>query len=200
MSRRKSFDRELDGLWHRRTAALRRLVHPRRGTPAALTRQQRERGIDRLTRLAEEMRPRTLARGELARMAQERRTHRLRGPGRSSRREDRFWDLIRWAEERIGRRAFVYAFYRRQQCLYVGKASDHRRLRAYLRDIAFHRATKVVCLLTSRAHLDRLECIAMHLFRPLHNRARARRQGRRHCPVCRATSEIRAELRRIFAG
>jgi hypothetical protein len=199
VARKKQFDRELDALWQRRNARLRRLVTSGRGPVKELTRRQRERAIERLVVLASAMHPLDQARRESRRLQHARRSRRLRPSKRSTRREDRFWGMIEWAERALRGRAFVYRFHAGKRCLYVGKAGRPGRLRAYKRDLAFARATRIVCSVTDRRYLDRLECITMHLHQPLLNRAPASRTGRKHCPVCRANRRIRREVRRIFA-
>ena len=93
-----------------------------------------------------------------------------------------------------------YSFWRGKKCLYLGKGKSWKRLRSYRKTIYVHQGTLLkVRGITSKSHLGKAECLAHHLDKPGHNIIRpARTKWGKGCPVCKATREIRNDLKSLF--
>lgn len=195
MALSNAFDRKLDELWHRRTAPLRAHVRRAPGAKKQLTKARREASIAELCDLAERIICRRDAKAELARMVRSSRRTMLGGRGM----EARFKRMKAWA--RNGPRGpIVYSFWRGDRCLYVGKGKSWRRLGAYDKSIYMREATSLrLKTVRSPSVLPKVECLCTHLFAPRDNRVKAAAKSySKKCPVCKATTQIRDEIRDLF--
>lgn len=191
----KDFERELNDLWHRRTANVLSLVKTHRGRPKGFTKKHRERGIREVQDIAERILGRQGAREELRQVTAYQRRRQIRGRGLDA----RFSCIIQWAQDNL-RGAIIYSFWNRNRCLYVGKGKSWRRLCAYRRSVYLKEATSVrVRGITSPSHLAKAECLSVHLFGPRDNSVRASKpKYAKGCPICHARLAIRDELRTLF--
>ena len=195
MSHAKAFDRELDDLWHRRTAPIRAHVRRRPGAPKSLTKKGRENAIAALCRLAEQVICRRDARRELESIVRRSRRTVLRGRGL----EARFGNIKTWAQKHL-KGPIIYSFWRGNRCLYVGKGKSWRRLGAYQKSVYLRDASTLrVKMVRSPSYLPKAECLCTHLYEPRDNRAKAASKTYpQKCPICRATKQIRDEIRELF--
>jgi len=191
----KDFERQLDALWHRRTADLRYLLHRRPGARKVHSKRHRDRGLKRVQSVAEEFFRRTRARGELRRITRGTRQRRIGGRGLT----DRFRRIVEWAQKHL-RGPILYSFWRRRKCLYVGKEKSWRRLRAYRKSAYLREATKLkVRAITRKRDLPKAECLEIHLWQPRDNVVKAaKKRYARACPICADLRVLRSELRSLF--
>jgi hypothetical protein len=195
MSHAKAFDRKLDELWHRRTATIRAHVRRRPGVQKALTKKNREDAIEGLCQLAEQVICRRDAKKELDSIVRRSRRTVVRGRGIAS----RFLNIKTWARKHL-KGPIIYSFWRGNRCLYVGKGKSWRRLGAYQKSVYLRDASTLrVKMVRSVSYLPKAECLCTHLFDPRDNRVKAAAKTySKKCPICRATKQIRDEIRDLF--
>jgi hypothetical protein len=195
------FRRELDRLFKRRTHWLRSSVEGRRtGAPPKLGRQHVSRAIKSLQDLASSALASELARRDFDDGVLIRRSwHPKKGKGRGvDRKRARFNE---WFDEHLGRGTYVYVFWNRRRCVYVGKSvKSGRRISSHFDKHWFGAVTRVdVYKARGRRVVPSLECLAIHRFQPARNKFRAeRRKWTRRCGLCKVHKEIDDELRSIF--
>lgn len=195
MSHAKAFTRKLDELWHRRTAPIRAHVRRRSGVQKGLTKKKREAAIAELCQLAEQVICRRDAKKELESMVRQSRRTVVRGRGL----ESRFRNIKLWARQNLSG-PIIYSFWRGNRCLYVGKGKSWRRLGAYQKSIYLRDASTLrVKMVRSLSYLPKAECLCTHLYEPRDNRVKAASKTySKKCPICRATKQIREEIRDLF--
>ena len=196
-----AFRRELDRLYRKRTHWLRASVEGSRpGQPPTLSRRTVRDSIERLQDLASDALAERLARREFETAVVARKSwHPKRGKGRGSDRKREAFN--RWFDERLGLGTYVYVFWRKRLCVYVGKTGrSGRRISSHFEKHWFSGVTRVdVYRVSGRRVLPALECLAIHRFRPARNKFRAeRKKWTRSCGLCAVHREIDRELRTIF--
>lgn len=198
MSRQTNFNRVLDRLYERRTDTLRHLLVPKKGQLLTLTKKTRERKIRELQEIASKSLAKNLAKREFEKAVSKRRTWRTKGWGP----EKKLKEFRAWVRRRIHRkRGKVYVFWRSDECRYVGRTcGSGLRPSRHFRRSWFKGTSRIDVYLTrQKRSIPRLECLAIHRFRPTKNKVKAATENRTaKCPVCTTHKEIRKELRKIF--
>lgn len=201
MSRDVQFRKELDALYNRRADWLRSiLTKGKRGPRKTLTRDQVNLTVRKLQDLASDEEAKQLATKELKRHTMKKRTwyvNKNKGHTRVQKKKT----FKHWYDDRIGSGSCVYSFWNRKKCLYVGKTTKgHGRPAAHFEKNWFSSVTRIdVHAVSRRRDLSVLECLAIHRYKPLRNRAKAEsRKWTRKCPLCRIHKDIRDEVRAIF--
>lgn len=195
------FRAELDRLFRRRTYWLRSAVEgPRPGPPPSLNRTHIRRAATKLQELASRALADNLARDEFEEGVLQRRSwHAKRGKGRGADAKRHAFNA--WFDERLGPGIYVYVFWNRRRCVYVGKtAKSGRRISGHFDKHWFGGVTRVdVYSARGRRVLPALECLAIHRFQPSRNKFRAeRRKWTKRCQLCTTHRLIDQELRSIF--
>ena len=195
MALRKTFERTLTTLLHRRTDRLVGLIKPKRGPRKDFTKRHREDGIAELQNLAEQILRKDVVPGRLKAITAGTRRTMLGGRGI----EERFKRMCVWAEQNL-HGPIIYSFWRGKRCLYVGKGGSWRRLRAYRRDILLQQATSLrVRMVSGKSHVAMAECMSIHMHDPKHNiNQSSKPKYSKRCPICKTNREIRDELRALF--
>jgi len=196
MAHVKEFERKLDDLWQRRASTVLSLVKTRRkpGRQKVLTKAIRNKRIAELKSLSTKILLKEGAKEEFRALVRKRRRKHLSG-----RRDHRYETLWNWAQDSI-RPPFIYSFWNGNRCLYVGQARSARRFRSY-RNHGYLRDASAVKVheIRGKSALGKAECLAIHIFNPKENRARAaKRKHGGSCPICRAHDQIEAELNMLF--
>jgi len=130
---------------------------------------------------------------------QRRSWHVKRGKGRGVDAKRRSFN--QWFDRELGRGTYVYVFWSRRQCIYVGKTTrSGRRISSHFDKHWFGGVTRVdVNAARGRRVLPALECLAIHRFQPTRNKFRAeRRKWTRRCALCAIHRSIDGELRSVF--
>ncbi|MCK6479117.1 MAG: GNAT family N-acetyltransferase [Planctomycetes bacterium] len=172
------------------------------GKPPAFSRKDVRRAIDKLQSVASDALARDLARDEFEEgVAEKRSWHAKRGKGFLF--DDRKWAFLDWFDERFrGRkRAFIYVFWNRRRCVYVGKtARSGRRIASHFDKRWFGPVTRLdVYAMRGRRVLPALECLSIHRFQPTRNKVKAEsRKWTRKCELCSIHREIEEEVSSIF--
>jgi len=113
--------------------------------------------------------------------------------------EARFARVITWAEAKLTG-AIVYSFWRKKNCLYVGKGDSWKRLRSYHKSIYLHHANLLKILgITSNSQVGKAECLVKHLYKPRDNKIDpAKTKWSKACPVCKAKKRFGRNSNRFF--
>lgn len=195
------FRREIDNLFHRRSHWLKSVVgRKQRGAAPTLERHHISKTIERCQDLASEALAERLARTEFEQGVHGRRSwHAKKGKGRGPDAKRRSFDA--WFDRYLGPGMYIYAFWRRRHCVYVGKtAHSGRRVSSHFVKHWFGGVTRVdVYEVRGRRYLPALECLAIHRFQPTRNKFKAeKRKWTRKCQLCKVHRQIREELNSIF--
>jgi hypothetical protein len=106
--------------------------------------------------------------------------------------------VFEWAEEALDG-PIIYGFWKRKQCLYVGKGKSWRRLKDYQKHIYLREATRLNVFCVNGRDIPMAECLAIHLYRPRDNVNRAaNKKWSRACPICKKCKRLNRELRELF--
>lgn len=191
----KRFSRLLDELWQRRTRDLRRKVTgPGKVPSKKFSTGIRDKQVEKMLDAAYDALVRRLAKKEFNWVVADSHQRHLKGSIRD--RFDRVWSLVK---TRL-KGPIVYAFWRGDKCLYVGKGKSPKRLRSYRMSVQLREADLLeVWEVPYLSELSRAECLAVHLFEPAHNENMPAQEKRaRKCPICRELVKIENELWSLF--
>jgi|SRR6266478_6122490 len=198
MANHVEFNRVLDRLYKRRTDRLRRILLPKTGKVRTLSKRHRERGLKKLEEIASRGLVEKLAKKEFDRSVAERKSWHPRGWGR----EKKLKEFRKWTRRKISRkRGKVYVFWRKRECRYVGRTGGRgSRPSQHFKRGWFTGTTRIDVYTTlQRRSAPRLECLAIHHFRPTKNKVKAATKGwTPDCPLCAVHRLIRTELRKIY--
>lgn len=163
MSAAKQFSKKLDHLWQRRTASLRSHVIPRGvGKPTAFSKPVRQKFVNELLADASDILINRDARSELNKITKSRRLKHIKGRGLANRAKK----MLSWAESAL-KGPIVYAFWKGNKCLYVGKGGSWKRLKSYEKSAYLLQASCIEAFcVTTKSQVPKAECLATHLFDP----------------------------------
>jgi len=195
----RQFERQLDRLFRKRTQWLRsKLGLKRTGKPPIFSRRVVNRGISRLQDLALNAFAWRLAKSTFDEHVSERRNWQVKGRGR----DEQIKHFRRWFKPDFGNaRGHVYSFWSGQKSLYVGRTGrGGGRPASHFKTFWFSRASRVTIFrVRGRKNLPRVECLAIHHFRPVYNTNTASsKKWTKSCPLCDIHEAIEGELRDIF--
>jgi len=196
MSLTNQFSKKLDDLWKRRTVEVRALVIPRDiGQPKKFSSVIKKQLIDDLLECATTILVKKEGKKEFNRVTSKRKLRKINGHGLL----DRGNKLVKWAKFEFNG-PIVYAFWRRQKCLYVGKGASWKRLRNYKKSAYLRDASHIeVFGIHGKSHLGKAECLAAHLFNPRDNEYKpAKFIWGKVCPICEKHDQIYDELHLLF--
>jgi hypothetical protein len=196
-----AFRRELDRLYQRRTHWLRVAVSGQRpGQPLSLKKAHVTKSIARLQGFASEALADKLARREFRASVKGKKSwHPKKGKGRD--RDAKRKAFKEWFADHFGRGTYIYVFWSRRKCVYVGKTTKSGgRIAGHFEKHWFGSVTRIDVYQTNgRRGLPALECLAIHRFQPARNKFRAeRKKWTRKCELCRVHRLIHDELKSIF--
>lgn len=108
-----------------------------------------------------------------------------------------------WYESKIGNENCVYFFKgAKGRCLYIGSTQSGKRRpidhfqKHWVKNDA---RTTYVYPVKNASEVLKLECLAIHQFRPKYNKNRpAYKKWYKTCPVCKALKSIESEVRKTF--
>jgi hypothetical protein len=199
MSHQGKFNHRLDRLYEKRTGWLRTvLTKANPGPVPTLTKNQRERAIDRLQGIASDALASKMARKEFHRSVRKRKTWMTKGRGTEKKRAE----FKTWARRKIDRDSGkVYVFWHEKKCCYVGRTRGRgSRPSQHFKRGWFKGTTRIdVYMAPKKGDIPRLECLAVHRFLPSRNKVKASKQNwTPKCPLCALHKKIKVELRRIY--
>jgi hypothetical protein len=198
MSHQLEFNRILDRIYERRTGKLRYLLIRKHGSFLTLTKKNRERKILKLQDIASKALAKKLAKTEFEKVVDGKKAWQTKGRGKEAKRKN----FRAWVREEISpKRGKVYVFWRKQECRYVGRTRGRgTRPSRHFKRGWFDGTTRIDVYLTrQKRSVPRLECLAIHRFRPTRNKVKAATEDwTRKCPLCALHKEIRTELRKIY--
>ena len=125
--------------------------------------------------------------------------YRIKGRGREDKKA-RFED---WLLKKFHkRRGVVYSFWGSSgKCIYVGRTGPKgKRPSSHFEKFWFGPVQRVkVFSIAGASHVPKLECLAIHLFRPTRNKNKAAtKKWTKACPLCTTHKYIESELRQVF--
>jgi hypothetical protein len=196
----KRFERELDNLFVRRTHWLRQeLGRKGAGKPPQFSRRTVNDAIANLQLIASDALANKLAKHEFETHVTSKKNYHVAGRGVAEKKK-RF---ERWFKKNFSKTTgLIYAFWDgSRQCEYVGKTgSGGQRPSAHFEKFWFNRVKRVTIYDVSRkSHIPKLECLAVHRFRPRQNKNKAAtKKWTKACPLCTTHKYIESDLRRLF--
>jgi hypothetical protein len=195
----KTFERELNKLFRKRTDWLRRrLGKMGAGKPPKFGRKQVTSGIEKLQAIASDALAHQLARAAFDSHVASRRNYRIKGRGPYDKKE-RFET---WFARFKNTKGLIYAFWDKYgDCVYVGRTGSHgSRPSSHFDRFWFSRVRRVTIFdVRGKSRVPQLECLAIHHFQPELNVNRASiRKWTKACPLCTTHRYIEDELRSIF--
>jgi hypothetical protein len=195
----KQFVKTLDELFRRRTHWLRSelgLVKP--GQPPKFGRKKVDDTISKLQEIASNAFARKLAKTEFEKHTPKRKLWHINGHGR----DDKKTRFNNWYKKiGISTKGCVYVFWGNGNTLYVGKTgSGGSRPSSHFEKYWFSNVKRVtIYAVKSKSQIPKLECLAIHHFRPIHNKNKAAtKKWTKACPLCKIHHSIENELRSIF--
>lgn len=197
----KQFENGLDRLFRERTDWLRSELGLRQpGKPPKFGRKKVNRGIQQLQLLASQAFSRRLAKSAFEDHTTERRTWQVKGHHRNEKKRL----FKKWFRKTFGptrTRGCVYSFWGGGKYLYVGRTGHGGgRPSAHFKEFWFSHTTRITIFsVRGRSQLPKIECLAIHRFRPKYNTNTAStKKWTKACPLCQIHSAIENELRDIF--
>jgi|ERR1044072_4004496 hypothetical protein len=194
------FERELLKLFRARTHELRSYMWPISGGPPVLSKKKVTRSIQKLKNIAQEDYLKSKeARSILIDYAKKRQWHPKKGKGTGWLAKRRAFQ--EWYEQRITTRNCVYAFWRRSQCLYVGRTLNGKgRPTSHFEKHWFGQTTRIdIYGFDRKRDVPRYECMRTHQWGPSYPRNKpSKKRYSAHCPVCQGRRKIEDEVRRMF--
>lgn len=196
----KSFERELNSLFRRRTDWLRRkLGNSKAGKPPGFGRKRVNAGIRRLQAVASNALAHKLAKSEFNEHVASRRNYHVKGRGP----DDKKARFEKWFRANFGKaRGLVYAFWgNHAKCIYVGRTGSRgSRPSSHIEKFWFSGVKRItIFAVRGRSHTPKLECLAIHHLQPARNKNKAAtKKWTKACPLCTTHRYIENELRNIF--
>lgn len=196
----KSFERELNNLFRRRTDWLRRRVGAKgAGKPPEFSRKKVGKGIRKLQTIASDAFARKLAKSEFNEHVASRKNYGVKGRGPYDKREKfEEWFATHFRK----RKGLIYVFWgNRKKCIYIGRTGSHgSRPSSHFEKFWFTGVKRITIFsVKGRSHVPKLECLAIHRFQPTRNKNKAAtKKWTKACPLCTTHKHIESELRDIF--
>lgn len=199
MAYKKLFSRELDKLFRKRTHWLRSCIgYKKTGPPPLLSKKNVARSIENLQNIASQTLSNKLAKTEFKKYTSGKKSWRVKGHGIDEKR--RLFE--RWFKGNFQpKQGCIYIFWNKKKCIYVGRTGKGgSRPSSHFEKYWFLQAKRVVIYtIINKSHISKLECIAIHHFRPLKNKYKpATIKWNKQCPLCKIHRNIKQELHKIF--
>ncbi len=196
----KSFERELNKLFLRRTHWLRgELGKQGAGKPPDFRRKTVNNGIHKLQEIASNALARKLAKVEFNCHIASRRNYQIKGWGAKGKKQKfEKWFSVTFPKTK----GLIYAFWgSHHKCIYVGRTGTHgARPSSHFEKYWFTGVKRVtIFAVNTKSHIPKLECLAIHHFQPKRNKNKAAtKKWTKACPLCTTHRYIENELRSIF--
>ncbi|MCJ7635825.1 hypothetical protein MUP77_25970 [Candidatus Bathyarchaeota archaeon] len=196
------FHRELDALFERRTSWLCKAVDKGiKSRPKVFDKNRRKQAIEHLQDLATDALANDMAKKEFNKIVDEKKQWQSsRGKGWS--RDEKQEHFNDWFQKHIPFKNCIYIFWKKSYSEYVGRTLKGKgRPQSHFDKFWFNGTKRIDIYSTSLAsEVPKLECLAIHRFRPKQNGAKASiPKWAKKCPVCEVHKLIREELNKIFA-
>lgn len=199
MGYKKDYITELNRLFYKRTLWLREIVGIRRqGRPKKFNRRVVLKSIRKLNDIITHLNAGRYFRDVIYDRSDRPINYHIRGRGW----EDQKYNFMRWFDNRINHRNVIYIFWKdRKNCLYVGRTgrggtrpSNHF---GTYKTYGVKRVT--IYKINGGRYLPMVECLAIHLFKPKHNRNKPTvPKWSQKCPVHEDHRDVREEIKAIF--
>jgi hypothetical protein len=199
MAHLTTFEKKLDKLFHDRTYDLRsKLGLKKRGHKPQITRKKINEAIITLQDLASNILSKGLAKKEFEENAGKKSGRQIIGRGWKQQKElFENWFYKKYPNQN----ELVYVFWNKNKCLYVGRTGNGgSRPSSHFRRKDIPKNTRVdIYPARSKAHTPKLECLAVHRFKPsVNNNKPSKKKWTKKCPLCAIHKQIETDLRKIF--
>ncbi|HMD54407.1 MAG TPA: hypothetical protein VKJ65_07665, partial [Phycisphaerae bacterium] len=164
----KTFERELNNLFHQRTDWLRRkLGSSGIGKPPQFGRKKVDAGIEKLQEIASDALAHKLAKLEFEEHVDSWQNYHVKGRG-CEEKKDNFekWFAVKLKKQK----GLIYAFWgNRNKCIYIGRTGSHgSRPSSHFEKFWFSEVKRVtIFVIKGKSHIPKLECLAIHRFQPI---------------------------------
>lgn len=197
MSLKKDLGRRLDSMWRRHSQRARKLAGIGGvGPTSTWNKHTRDTMVEAYQSLCEDQfRRRPFVKRDFKRSFAHGRNFMLSG-GWSTRNERLESEVIPFCRGE----KYVYSFWKRKKCLYVGRSGHGTRLGAYRNHRYLKEATRLeVRTVRTPGVLAKQECLAKHFYSPAHNKVKPGKiKWSKKCPVCVSIRKLRSELIQIL--
>lgn len=195
----KTFERELNKLFRKRTHWLRqKLGTAGAGKPPVFNRETVKTGIENLQHIASDALAWKLAKVAFDENVKSHKNRQIKGRGPAEKKAD----FEKWFVRFKKTKGVVYAFWGKNgECIYVGRTGSHgSRPSSHFEKFWFSQVKRVTIFdVKGKSRVPQLECLAIHHFQPKRNVNRAAiRKWTKACPLCTTHRYIRDELHDIF--
>ncbi len=200
MAKYKQYNQKLNELFADRTHWLRTAVKKIQGRPPKSTNLKINRVINHLQDIAEEILVRKVSNKAFDKTVSQRKIWHVtksKGWGRDQKKKS----FNSWFDKNISYKNYVYVFWTRNKCKYVGKSiAGSTRPQNHFEKYWFGNVTKINIYSTSQPRqIPKLECLAMHRFNPSENKNNPPfSKWDKSCPICETTGNIQKEIKAIF--
>jgi hypothetical protein len=192
------FNRRLQKLFDARTVWLKKAIQQRDpGRPPLFNRRRVSKTITQLQDIASDCVAEKFAKTDFDAVVDKKKQWHAKGWGWGKKKED----FNRWFTQHIPFPNCIYIFWSGKTCRYVGRTLRGKgRPQQHFEKRWCTHVTRVDIYSTSlAAQVPKLECLAIHRFRPTENGAKASiPKWAKKCPVCKVHKLIREEVRTIF--
>ncbi|MDO9392139.1 MAG: hypothetical protein Q7U71_10255 [bacterium] len=198
MAHLTAFERKLNRLFLERTHTLRsKLGLKRVGPKPQITRKKIDRAIGELQDLASTILVKGLAKKEFIENAGSKKGRKIIGRGwKEQKRLFEEWFTKTFSNQN----ELVYVFWNNRKCIYVGRTGNGGSRPSAHFIQKWCKVTRVdVYPAKTKSHTPKLECLAVHFFKPSVNSYKpSEKKGAKKCPLCAIHKHIKADLRNIF--
>lgn len=198
MSYQKEYTKELQSLFATRTKWLYELVGIKsKGKKKIFNKKFLKREIAKLSNIIIGLKTRKYFLRAVKEHTIKRKYYHNKGHGYYNRR-DKFKN---WYENIIDYKYIIYIFWKNTKCLYVGRTGiGGSRPTKHLGTHRTQGWTRVtIYQVSSRSYLSQIECLAYHLYDPVHGLIiPSRTKWSKPCPLCKDLKDLKAEIYDIF--
>ena len=167
------------------------------GQARTWTRKYREERIQKLLSIAEKLLS-AKAREELDRYSHSRKLKKICGP-KQERGDQLFW----WAKDNFPRGPILYAFWKKDRCIYVGIGESYYRIHNYKKSKYLDRSeadSLEVWSVRGKSYLHEVECLATHIYQPRDNIQKPKKSKySKKCLICQAKKNIHRSLHSLLS-
>jgi len=198
MKKESEFKNELKKvLFDKASSIFKELGIRRAGQDHAWTRKYREERIQKLLSIAEKILL-VKAKEKLDRYRHSRKLKKICGP-----KQERGDQIYGWAKDNFPRGPILYAFWKKERCIYVGIGESYNRISNYKKSKYLDRSeanSLEVWSVSGKSYLHLVECLASHIYHPKENILKPKKSKySKTCFICQAKKNIHRSLHSLLS-
>lgn len=195
----RTFDKALDRLFAKRIDRLKGEVWANKPGPSAeLNRRKIDKYIENLQEIIEKALSKKNYHSELKNCGVKKCTWTISGYGTA----EKIKRFRKFYKKRIDVRECFYAIYNKEKCIYIGsteKSGEGRPTNHFDKKWFPSKGLIRVFYGMSKSHVLKLECLAIHVFKPTKNdKTPPKKKWQSKCEICRKQRLLEKEIRDIF--